>query len=49
MEKLKRVVGIAFVEEGKLLIVRSQRSTATNSWTLVGGLQVTLLFKYSLF
>lgn len=37
MEKLKRVVGIAFVEEGKLLIVRSQRSTATNSWTLVGG------------
>jgi len=37
MEKLKRVVGIAFVEEGKLLIVRSQRSNATNSWTLVGG------------
>lgn len=37
MEKLKRVVGIAFVEEGKLLIVRSQRSNVTNSWTLVGG------------
>ena len=37
MEKLKRVVGIAFVENGKLLIVRSKRSSATNSWTLVGG------------
>ena len=37
MEKLKRVVGIAFVENGKLLIVRSQRSSTTNSWTLVGG------------
>lgn len=37
MEKLKRVVGVAFVEEGKLLIVKSQRSSTTNSWTLVGG------------
>ena len=37
MEKLKRVVGVAFVEEGKLLIVRSKRSDTTNSWTLVGG------------
>lgn len=37
MEKLKRVVGIAFVDNGKLLIVRSQRSNTTNSWTLVGG------------
>ena len=37
MEKLKRVVGIAFVENGKLLIVRSKRSATTNSWTLVGG------------
>jgi len=37
MEKLKRVVGVAFVENGKLLIVRSVRSSATNSWTLVGG------------
>ena len=35
--KLKRVVGIAFVENGKLLIVRSKRSSTTNSWTLVGG------------
>ena len=37
MEKLKRVVGVAFVEDGKLLIVKSQRSNTTNSWTLVGG------------
>ena len=37
MEKLKRVVGVAFVENGKLLIVRSQRSNVTNSWTLIGG------------
>lgn len=37
MEKLKRVVGIAFIENGKLLIVRSLRSSATNSWTLIGG------------
>lgn len=37
MEKLKRVVGVAFIENGKLLIVRSQRSSKTNSWTLVGG------------
>lgn len=37
MEKLKKVVGIAFIEDGKLLIVRSQRSNKTNSWTLIGG------------
>ncbi len=37
MEKLKRVVGVAFIEDGKLLIVKSQRSSTTNSWTLVGG------------
>ena len=37
MEKIKRVVGIAFVEDGKLLIVKSVRSSMTNSWTLVGG------------
>ncbi len=36
MEKLKRVVGVAFIEDGKLLIVRSRRSSTTNSWTLVG-------------
>lgn len=37
MEKLKRVVGVAFIEDGKLLIVKSKRSSTTNSWTLVGG------------
>lgn len=37
MEKIKRVVGVAFIEDGKLLIVRSERSSTTNSWTLVGG------------
>ncbi len=37
MEKLKRVVSVAFVENDKLLIVKSQRSSTTNSWTLVGG------------
>ena len=37
MEKLKRVVGVAFIEDGKLLIVKSQRSRTTHSWTLVGG------------
>lgn len=37
MEKFKKVVGIAFIENGKLLIVKSVRSNASNSWTLVGG------------
>ena len=37
MEKLKKVVSVAFVENNKLLIVKSQRSSTTNSWTLVGG------------
>ncbi len=37
MEKIKKAVGVAFVENGKLLIVRSVRSSTTNSWTLVGG------------
>ena len=37
MEKIKKVVGIAFIEEGKLLIVKSVRSSITDSWTLIGG------------
>lgn len=37
MEKYKKVVGVAFVENGKLLIVKSVRSSKTDSWTLVGG------------
>ncbi len=34
---IQKVVGIAFVEDGKLLIVQSHRSSQTNSWTFVGG------------
>lgn len=37
MEKFKRVVGIAFIEDNKLLLVKSVRSSKSNSWTLVGG------------
>jgi len=37
MDKIKKVVGVAFVENGKLLIVKSVRSSKTDSWTLVGG------------
>lgn len=37
MEKIKRVVGVAFIHEGKLLIVQSVRSSKNNIWTLVGG------------
>lgn len=34
---MQKVVGIAFIENGKLLIVQSHRSSKTNSWTFVGG------------
>ena len=34
---MQKVVGIAFVDDGKLLIVQSLRSSKTNSWTFVGG------------
>lgn len=37
MENIKKVVGVAFVEYGKLLIVQSKRSKTTNSYTLIGG------------
>lgn len=37
MEKFKKTVGVAFIEDGKLLIVKSVRSNTTNSWTLIGG------------
>ena len=37
MEKIKRVVGIAFIKDGKLLIVQSVRSSKNNIWTLIGG------------
>ena len=35
--KIKEVVGIAFIEEGKLLIVQSKKSSKTNSYTFIGG------------
>lgn len=34
---MQKVVGIAFIENGKLLIVQSHRSSKTNSWTFVNG------------
>lgn len=37
METIKKVVGVAFIENGRLLIVKSLRSSTTNTWTLVGG------------
>ena len=35
--KKKKAVGIAFIRDGKLLIVKSVRSSKNNTWTLVGG------------
>lgn len=35
--KVKRVVGVAFIKDGKLLIIQSVRSSKNNIWTLVGG------------
>lgn len=37
MSRIKNVVGIAFVKEGKLLISMSLRSSRVNQYTLVGG------------
>lgn len=37
MKREKKVVGIAFIQDGKLLIVQSVRSSKNNIWTLVGG------------
>ena len=37
MKKTKKVVGIAFIENGRLLIVKSVRSSKSNIWTLIGG------------
>lgn len=36
-ENIKKVVGVAFIKEGKLLISQSVRSSKTNSWTFIGG------------
>ncbi len=37
MEKVKKVIGVAFIKDGKLLIVQSVRSSKNNVWTLIGG------------
>ncbi|NMA51265.1 MAG: NUDIX domain-containing protein [Mollicutes bacterium] len=37
MGKMKKVIGVAFIEDGKLLIVQSVRSSKNNIWTLIGG------------
>lgn len=37
MKREKKVVGVAFIKDGKLLIVQSVRSSKNNVWTLVGG------------
>lgn len=35
--RLKRVCGVAFIKDDKLLVVQSVRSSKTGSYTLVGG------------
>lgn len=35
--KEKKTVGVAFLNDGKLLIVQSVRSSKNNIWTLIGG------------
>ena len=37
MNKIQQVVGIAFIENNKLLIVQSKKSSKTNSYTFIGG------------
>lgn len=37
MENVKKAVGVAFIKDGKLLVVQSVRSSKTDSWTFVGG------------
>ncbi len=34
---IQEVVGIAFIKNGRLLIVQSKKSKKTNSWTFIGG------------
>ena len=33
---IQEVVGIAFIKNGRLLIVQSKKSKKTNSWTFIG-------------
>ncbi len=35
--KIKKTVGVAFIQDGKLLISQSVRSSKSNLWTLIGG------------
>ena len=37
MKKEINVVGVAFIKDGKLLIVQSVRSSHNNVWTMIGG------------
>lgn len=37
MNSIQQVVGIAFIEDNKLLIVQSRKSSKTNSYTFIGG------------
>lgn len=37
MNNVQQVVGIAFIENNKLLIVQSKKSSKTNSYTFIGG------------
>lgn len=37
MNNIQQVVGIAFIENNKLLIVQSKKSSKTNSYTFIGG------------
>lgn len=37
MNKVQQVVGIAFIENNRLLIVQSKKSSKTNSYTFIGG------------
>ncbi len=37
MSDTKKVVAVAFISYGRLLIVQSKRSSTTNTWTMIGG------------
>lgn len=37
MNNIQQVVGIAFIENNRLLIVQSKKSSKTNSYTFIGG------------
>lgn len=37
MNNIQQVVGIAFIENNRILIVQSKKSSKTNSYTFIGG------------